>query len=325
MSILSDSGFEEDFHSPSPPSTHRPASQAQEDAGRYPLVADWQLSPDYDENCFNTQKRNENEFLTSDCLAHQPQVNAEARCKLVSWLIAVHRHFELSFESCCLAVNIMDRFLGTTAVASDCFQLLGVTSLLIASKQVEVCSPRIKQLLSLCCDTFSREQLCNLECLVLLRLGFRLAAPTLAFFLHHYTLSASHILRQDPFICSRLSKEMSTNHGLTQDSLLVERCGSLARRICELSLADYAFNCYSPSVTAQSAVRLALELLGMSSASLQGCSPVEGPDLRLPQGGDIEKDLLQNCTEKLKLLVSLNQTALQTLMDLQNSKYREDL
>ncbi|XP_048100482.1 cyclin-O [Alosa alosa] len=368
MSILSDSGFEEDFHSPPPPSTHRPASQAQEDAGRYPLVADWQLSPDYDENCFNTQKRNEREFLTSDCLAHQPQVNAEARCKLVSWLIAVHRHFELSFESCCLAVNIMDRFLGTTAVASDCFQLLGVTSLLIASKQVEVCSPRIKQLLSLCCGTFSREQLCNLECLVLLRLGFRLAAPTLAFFLHHYTLSASHILRQDPFICSRLSKEMSTNHGLTQDSLvslgqpqetsmtchssqdltlrpspqqqhveelrrstnsvphlqLVERCGSLARRICELSLADYAFNCYSPSVTAQSAVRLALELLGMSSASLQGCSPVEGPDLRLPQGGDIEKDLLQNCTEKLKLLVSLNQTALQTLMDLQNSKYRED-
>lgn len=65
-----------------------------------------------------------------------PQVTAEARCRLVSWLIPVHRHFKLSFESCCLAVNIMDRFLSTTPVAADCFQLLGVTSLLIASKQV---------------------------------------------------------------------------------------------------------------------------------------------------------------------------------------------
>lgn len=64
------------------------------------------------------------------------QLTAEARCKLVSWLIPVHKHFRLSFECCCLAVNIMDRFLASTAVAADCFQLLGVTALLLASKQV---------------------------------------------------------------------------------------------------------------------------------------------------------------------------------------------
>lgn len=66
------------------------------------------------------------------------QITAEARCKLVSWLLAVYKHFRLSFESCCLAVNIMDRFLATTSVAADCFQLLGVTSLLIATKHVSL-------------------------------------------------------------------------------------------------------------------------------------------------------------------------------------------
>lgn len=66
------------------------------------------------------------------------QITAEARCKLVSWLLAVYKHFRLSFESCCLAVNIMDRFLVTTSVAADCFQLLGVTSLLIATKHVSL-------------------------------------------------------------------------------------------------------------------------------------------------------------------------------------------
>ncbi len=64
------------------------------------------------------------------------QLTAEARCTLVSWLIPVHKHFHLSFECCCLAVNIMDRFLASTPVAADCFQLLGVTALLLASKQV---------------------------------------------------------------------------------------------------------------------------------------------------------------------------------------------
>lgn len=67
------------------------------------------------------------------------QLTAEARCKLVSWLIPVHKHFGLSFECCCLAVNIMDRFLASTPVAADCFQLLGVTALLLASKQVLIC------------------------------------------------------------------------------------------------------------------------------------------------------------------------------------------
>ena len=67
------------------------------------------------------------------------QVTPEARCKLVSWLIPVHKYFRLSFECCCLAVNIIDRFLASTAVAADCFQLLGVTALLLASKQVCVC------------------------------------------------------------------------------------------------------------------------------------------------------------------------------------------
>lgn len=48
----------------------------------------------------------------------------------------MHRRFGLSFESLCLAVNTLDRFLATTPVAADCFQLLGVTALLIACKQV---------------------------------------------------------------------------------------------------------------------------------------------------------------------------------------------
>uniref|UniRef100_A0A671QZI1 Cyclin-O protein B-like n=1 Tax=Sinocyclocheilus anshuiensis TaxID=1608454 RepID=A0A671QZI1_9TELE len=257
MSALSDSGFEEDLHtSPAAASSVRLTSDLQE--------------CDYEESCFIIQRHNELQFLAQNCLARQPQITAEARSKLVSWLIAVHKQLKLSFESCCLAVNIMDRFLITTSVAADCFQLLGVTSLLIATKQVEVYSPRITQLLSLCCNSFSREQLCNLECLILLRLNFRLAAPTLAFFLDYFT---------------------SRTTGYQTDG----KWKWLACKVCELSLADYTFNKYMPSV---------IVLCSLESFCFQEYPTFEA------------QLLFQQCTEDLKLLVSLNQDAVQDFLSL---------
>ncbi|MCI4392503.1 hypothetical protein PGIGA_G00146740 [Pangasianodon gigas] len=315
MSTLSDSGFEEDLHSPAESREQRARPRARLSAER--------LHCDYDESCFIIQTHKQHHFQARDCLARQPQITAEARCKLVSWLLAVYKHFKLSFESCCLAVNIMDRFLVTTSVAADCFQLLGVTSLLIATKHVEVCSPRIKQLLSLCCDAFSREQLCNLECLVLLRLNFRLAAPTLAFFL-------------DYFISRELSRyAIGTEEKIPDEGnncrswkapeeqlFSVKRYKCLAGKVCELSLADYAFNKYRPSVIVQSALNLAKDLLRrqLKESSVKHTSSSETLDFLCgadnnSQGLD-DHTLIQQCTQELKLLVSLNQESIQDLITL---------
>lgn len=274
------------------------------------------------------------------------QLTAEARCKLVSWLILVHKHFRLSFECCCLTVNIMDRFLRSTPVAADCFQLLGVTALLLACKQVslrvslmeevtlklsfpfvlmtlasvpsllqvEVCSPSVSHLVSLCCDAFTKEQLCHLECLVLLRLNFRLAAPTLAFFLDYFT----------DCLCDRL-----VAHDDSESSLKVNRCRKLAQKVCELTLADYAFNKYPPSLTAGCALTLACELLGNDATTQlqkEPCSwavsvptppssagdPSAVMDFLSPDQGS----LVQECKDNLKLLVSLNQETLEVMSDM---------
>ncbi|KAK3514469.1 hypothetical protein QTP70_018695 [Hemibagrus guttatus] len=317
MSALSDSGFEEDLHSPSPSPHHATRPWSAPTCDR--LTADC-LHSDYDESSFIIQRNNQEDFLALDCLARQPQITAEARCKLVSWLLAVYKHFKLSFESCCLAVNIMDRFLVTTSVAADCFQLLGVTSLLIATKHVEVCSPRIKQLLSLCCDAFSREQLCNLECLVLLRLNFRLAAPTLAFFLDYfiscelsrYTPGAEETILEgeDKRRCWKASEERLFS---------IKRYKCLAGKVCELSLADYAFNKYQPSVIVQSAINLAKDMLRRRS-SVEHTGSSETLDFlcvgdEKSQGSD-HRALIQQCTQQLQLLVSLNQESIQDLITL---------
>uniref|UniRef100_A0A8B9DRE8 Cyclin O n=1 Tax=Anser cygnoides TaxID=8845 RepID=A0A8B9DRE8_ANSCY len=207
------------------------------------------------------------------CRPPSRQVTAEARCRLVSWLIPVHRHLGVSFEALCLAVNTLDRFLATTPVAADCFQLLGVTALLIACKQVEVHPPSVKQLLALCCDAFSRQQLRNLERIVLHKLGFSLAAPTVSFFLEHFT----RVRMEEP----------GADAGEASDA------GILARGVAELSLADYAFTKYAPSL-------LAAGSLGLADRLLRHRRPL---DLRV---SGYREGLLRGCMAELQLLVSLN-------------------
>ncbi|XP_068118147.1 cyclin-O [Hyperolius riggenbachi] len=240
---------------------------------------------DYGEECYTFKKSLESQYLTADCMANQPQLKPESRCKLISWLIPVHRHFNLGFESLCLTINVLDRFLACTPVATDCFQLVGVTCLLIASKQVETRPPRVKQLLALCCDTFSRDQLCNLECIILLKLRFQLAAPTINFFLQHF--SFLQVADGDP-----------SDADLSQASLSL----AVARGIAELSLADYAFNSYSPSLMAACCLALANSIL---------CN--DRPTSVLLASGYPDSQL-QECTSKIDLLVSLNRDSLNRLL-----------
>ncbi|XP_028269797.1 cyclin-O [Parambassis ranga] len=315
MSKLSDSGFEEDLMSSPIPSPFRtdvpPLHPDQQKPGQ---LSCWYLQ--YGDIGFKIQREKEAQFHPCKSLVRQPQLTEEARCTLVSWLIQVHRHFRLSFECCCLAVNITDRFLASTPVAADCFQLLGVSALLLASKQVEMCSPQISHLLSLCCDAFTKEQLCNLECLILRRLNFRLDAPTLAFFLDYYTNCIE---------AAQLVPESTCGDRFQRP----RRCSHLAQKVCELTLADYAFNKYPPSLTAGCALRIASKLLkteqGLAAVQSQedqwdsfvndlctkAAQPPDSPlAMKDHSFAEDQANLAAECKDNLRLLVSLNQEAL---------------
>ncbi len=72
------------------------------------------------------------------------QVTPEMRAMLVDWLTKVLQQFQFAMRTLFVAVNIIDRFLGFTPITSDCFQLLGVTALLIAGKVVSRAFLRIR-------------------------------------------------------------------------------------------------------------------------------------------------------------------------------------
>lgn len=198
--------------------------------------------------------------------------------------------------------------------------------------QVEVCSPRISHLLSICCDAFTKEQLCNLECLILVRLNFRLAAPTLAFFLDYYTnrIKAAELVS--------VNTGFEGHSGMHRGTTATRHCSELAQKVCELSLADYAFNRYPPSLIASCALWLACDLLKTKQGLVEHAAiqlqedqwssfvdelcvqPASGDsslrDSLVPVSlGSCNHSLAQECKENLKLLVSLNKEAVISTME----------
>jgi len=69
-------------------------------------------------------------------------MSAGRRAALVDWMTTLSDvEFGLQSETLFLAVNVLDRFLVTTQVAAECFQLLAVTALFIAAKMVNIITP----------------------------------------------------------------------------------------------------------------------------------------------------------------------------------------
>ena len=78
-----------------------------------------------------------------DYMIKQTDINAKMRSILVDWLIEVHRKFELTPETLYLTINIVDRFLSIMAVSRRELQLVGISSMLIASKYEEIWAPEV--------------------------------------------------------------------------------------------------------------------------------------------------------------------------------------
>lgn len=71
-------------------------------------------------------------------------MNENIRAVLVDWIINVHMKFKLMPETLFITVNLIDRFLSKYSIEKSQVQLVGVTSLLIATKYEEIYPPTLK-------------------------------------------------------------------------------------------------------------------------------------------------------------------------------------
>ncbi|KAK1279838.1 putative cyclin-B3-1 [Acorus gramineus] len=108
----------------------------------------------------------------------QTDVTPRLRGILINWLIEVHHKFQLMEETLFLMVELNDRFLSMVSIDKDQLQLVGLTALLLASKYEDFWHPKIKDLISISANAYTRDQMLAMEKLILRKLKFRLSSPT---------------------------------------------------------------------------------------------------------------------------------------------------
>ncbi|KAJ3674328.1 hypothetical protein LUZ60_004944 [Juncus effusus] len=164
----------------------------------------------------------------------QVGVSATMRGILVDWLVEVAEEYKLISDTLYLTISYIDRFLSHHPINRQKLQLLGVSSMLIASKYEEITPPQVEDFCYITDNTYTKQELVKMESDVLKFLKFEMGNPTIKTFLRRFTRAG-----QEDGKYSNLSLEF------------------LGCYLTELSLVDY--NCieFLPSIVAASSIFLA--------------------------------------------------------------------
>lgn len=83
----------------------------------------------------------------------------------------------------------MERILSIRNIKKKEFQLLGVTSLFIASKYEDIYAPEVDELCYLCDNAYQKEELLKMESFILSTLGFEILFVSIQDVLEHFFIT----------------------------------------------------------------------------------------------------------------------------------------
>ncbi|XP_044149360.1 G1/S-specific cyclin-E2 [Bufo gargarizans] len=116
---------------------------------------------------------------TSRSLQNHSTLNPDMRSILLDWLIEVSEVYSLHRETFYLAQDFFDRFMLTqNSVNKSMLQLIGVTSLFIASKLEEIYPPKLHEFAYVTDGACSEDDLIEMELIILKALKWELSPVT---------------------------------------------------------------------------------------------------------------------------------------------------
>lgn len=191
----------------------------------------------------------------------QNDVTANMRGVLVDWLVEVAEEYKLLSDTLYLAISYIDRFLSVNVITRQRLQLLGVSSMLIASKYGEIKPPHVEDFCYITDNTYTKEDVVKMEADVLKFLKFEMGNPTIRTFLRRFT---------------RVAQEDQKSPDLKFEFL--------GCYLAELSLLDYACVKFLPSMIAASVVYVSrftlLPRLNPWNSALEFSSGYKAKDLK---------------------------------------------
>ncbi|XP_065887687.1 G2/mitotic-specific cyclin-B3-like [Dysidea avara] len=235
------------------------------------------FSADYAPEIFQYMREREEQMLTMPYIHKGSDISEQMRTILVDWLIEVQENFALFHETLYLAVQIMDHYLERKSVKREYLQLVGATSMLIASKFEEISPPLVDDFIYLCDDAYKHDEMLQWERDILKTLNYDINYPV-----------AYRFLR-------RLAKAANINL----------ETHTLARYICESTLQEYQFIGVRPSQIAAGAMYLTIRMrkLGNWTSTLRHYSGMDMEEI-LPLAhrlnSMLKAPLGQTCTVRNK-------------------------
>ncbi|CAB1426421.1 unnamed protein product [Pleuronectes platessa] len=161
------------------------------------------------------------------------EVTGNMRAILIDWLVQVSLKFRLLQETMYMTVGIIDRFLQDHPVPKKQLQLVGVTSMFLASKYEEMYPPEISDFAYVTDRAYTTLQIRDMEMTILRQLKFQLGRPLPLQFLRR---------------ASKIYEVTAEQH-------------TLAKYLLELTMVDYEMAHFPPSLLASAAFALTLQIL----------------------------------------------------------------
>ncbi|KAK4563292.1 hypothetical protein RGQ29_005698 [Quercus rubra] len=120
----------------------------------------------------------------------QNEVSTFMREILVNWLVEVAEEYKLVSDTIYLTISYIDRFLSSNVVSKSKIQLLGVSCMLNASQYEEISPPNVEDFCYITDNSYTKEEVMDMEREVQNFLNFEMGIPTIKNFLRIYTRAA---------------------------------------------------------------------------------------------------------------------------------------
>eukprot|EP00079_Xenopus_tropicalis_P038387 XP_017952158.1 PREDICTED: cyclin-O protein B-like [Xenopus tropicalis] len=231
-----------------------------------------QTFKEYGKDSYLYSRGLEEKFMAVNFLQHQPEITSASWYEFTSRLICIHRHLRLDFRSLCLTANLLERFLACAdPIKTTDLNRVGATCFNIACKLAEKRNQRRPKHQKLFDDTLTLKEMSRLERNIIRKLKFRLEAPTMDYFMEHFTLLRVASQKDSPKAAIALTA---------------------ARGIAALSLTHHQdFYTYAPSVMALCCLKVADKF--HPSGKAVKVDPADYPD-----------HLIEECVKKIITLIS---------------------
>lgn len=154
------------------------------------------LSNENNDMCFETEKSNLrlyhciNQIYSSTMITDyqnqrlmflkiQNEINEKNRAILISWILSLSLSVKLIYETFFLACRILDSYSCKVTIPINKYQLIGIGSLIIAMKFIEIRPPNISNLLILIKNQYSVKEILEIENEILKVLEFKIPRDTI--------------------------------------------------------------------------------------------------------------------------------------------------